>query len=129
MTDTDDDYERARAIRKLVLESGSRAGSVSPPEGGTPMAVFANAATRGVWSYWARPGLDLKYRVASAITIMVALRQPTDVETFVRAALHNGWLSKDEIIELVLQSAPYLGYPAARLAMGAVDRVFAESGA
>ena len=57
-----------------------------------------------------------------AVAAFTALNLPGQLEKFLSAALHVG-LSKDEIIEVVIQTAPYSGFPKALNALAMAERV------
>lgn len=61
---------------------------------------------------WNRPGLDRKYRSMINLAMLTALNRPHELKIHVRGALNNG-LTKEEIQEVLLQTAIYCGVPAA----------------
>ena len=71
---------------------------------------------------WARPGLDRRTRSAITLMALVALGRFDELAMHVRAALRNG-LTRDEIKEVLLQSAIYCGVPAASAAFAVAQRV------
>ncbi|MCL2540996.1 MAG: alpha/beta fold hydrolase [Nocardioidaceae bacterium] len=89
-------------------------------------ADFQDFITRYAWGeIWTRPGLARRDRSIAVLTALVAGRHFDELEFHLRAALRNG-LSKDEIVEVLLQSAVYVGVPAANSAFGVARRVLAE---
>ena len=87
---------------------------------------FQDFITRYAWGeIWARPGLDRRTRSAITLTALVALNRDEELAMHVRAALRNG-LTRDEIKEVLLQSAIYCGVPAANGAFAIFQRVLAE---
>ena len=86
-------------------------------------ADFQDLITRYAWGeIWARPGLDRRTRSAITLTALVALGRFDELAMHVRAALRNG-LTRDEIKEVLLQSAIYCGVPAANTAFAVAQRV------
>jgi 4-carboxymuconolactone decarboxylase len=86
-------------------------------------ADFQDLITRYAWAeIWARPGLDRRTRSAITLTALVALGRFDELAMHVRAALRNG-LTRDEIKEVLLQSAIYCGVPAANAAFAVAQRV------
>ena len=84
---------------------------------------FQDLITRYAWGeIWARPGLDRRTRSCITLTALVALGRDHEVALHVRAALRNG-LTRDEIKEVLLQSAIYCGVPAANAAFAVAQRV------
>ena len=61
---------------------------------------------------WQRPGLAKRDRSLINLAMLTALNRPHELKLHVRGALRNG-VTKDEIKEVVLQSAIYCGVPAA----------------
>ena len=61
---------------------------------------------------WNRPGLDRKTRSMLNLAMLTALNRPHEFRLHVRGAINNG-LTKDEIKEVLLQTAIYCGVPAA----------------
>ena len=89
-------------------------------------AEFQDLITRYAWGeIWSRPGLDRRTRSAMTLTALIALGQYDELAMHVRAALRNG-LTKDEIKEVLLQSAIYCGVPAANAAFTVAQRVLEE---
>lgn len=89
-------------------------------------ADFQDLITRYAWGeIWTRPGLDRKTRSCVTLTAMVAGGHLDELAMHVRAALRNG-LTRDEIKEVLLQTAIYCGVPAANSAFAVAQRVLAE---
>lgn len=61
---------------------------------------------------WNRPGLSRRDRSLLNLAMLTALNRPHELKLHVRGAINNG-LSKDEIREVLLQTAIYCGVPAA----------------
>jgi 4-carboxymuconolactone decarboxylase len=61
---------------------------------------------------WTRPGLSRKMRSMINIAMLTALNRPHELKLHIRGALRNG-VSKEEIKEILLQTAIYCGVPAA----------------
>jgi 4-carboxymuconolactone decarboxylase len=74
---------------------------------------FQELATKTAWALvWARPGLSLKARSMINIAMLVAIGKADEIELHVAAAQRNG-VTKDEIREILMQTAIYCGFPAA----------------
>jgi 3-oxoadipate enol-lactonase/4-carboxymuconolactone decarboxylase len=79
-------------------------------------ADFQDLITRVAWAdIWGRSGLDRRSRSVAVLSSLIALGHHEEFEMHVRAALRNG-LTRDEIVEVILQSAVYAGVPAANTA-------------
>jgi 4-carboxymuconolactone decarboxylase len=87
---------------------------------------FQAFITRYAWGgVWTREGLDRRSRSIVTLTALVAGRHFDELEFHLRAALRNG-LTKEEIIEVLLQTAVYCGVPAANSAFAVASRVLAD---
>jgi 3-oxoadipate enol-lactonase/4-carboxymuconolactone decarboxylase len=111
-------------VRRQVLSDAH----VDRAQAGTTevTADFQDFITRYAWGeIWTRPGLARRDRSIAVLTALIAGRHFDELEFHLRAALRNG-LTKDEIVEVLLQSAVYVGVPAANTAFGVASRVLAE---
>jgi 4-carboxymuconolactone decarboxylase len=118
---SDDRQERGMEIRREVLGDEHVDAAVERTSDFT--ADFQDLITRYAWGeIWARPGLDRRTRSAITLTALVALGRFDELAMHVRAALRNG-LTRDEIKEVLLQSAIYCGVPAANAAFAVAQRV------
>ena len=85
---------------------------------------FQDLITRYAWGeIWTRPGLERKTRSCITLAMMIALHREDEFKLHVKAALNNE-LSKNEIKEVILQSAIYAGVPAANSAFHWAQDVF-----
>jgi 4-carboxymuconolactone decarboxylase len=72
---------------------------------------------------WNRPGLSRKMRSVLNLGMLIALGKEHELKLHLRGALNNG-LTKDEIKEVLLQTAIYCGVPAAVVAFRCAKEVF-----
>ena len=73
-----------------------------------------------------RPGLDLKSREIVTIAALTALGNTvSQLKVHIKGALNVG-VSRQEIIEIIIQMAVYAGFPAALNAMYAAKEVFEQ---
>jgi 4-carboxymuconolactone decarboxylase len=87
---------------------------------------FQDLITRYAWGeIWSRPGLPRHTRSLLTLSMMIALNRGDEFRMHVRAALNNQ-VTREEIQEVLLQSAIYCGVPAANVAFHAAQEVFAE---
>ena len=87
---------------------------------------FQDLITRYAWGeIWSRPGLSRHTRSLLTLSMMIALNRSDEFRMHVRAALNNK-VTRDEIQEVLLQSAIYCGVPAANAAFHLAQEVFAE---
>lgn len=87
---------------------------------------FQQLITRYAWGeVWTRPGLPRHTRSLITIAMMVALNRPDEFRLHMRAAFNNG-VTRDEIKEVLLQTAIYCGVPAANTAFHLAEEVLAQ---
>jgi 4-carboxymuconolactone decarboxylase len=87
---------------------------------------FQDLITRYAWGeIWSRPGLPRHTRSLLTLSMMIALNRSDEFRMHVRAALNNK-VTREEIQEVLLQSAIYCGVPAANSAFHIAQEVFAE---
>jgi len=87
---------------------------------------FQNLITRYAWGeIWTRDGLPRHTRSLLTIAMMVALNRGEELALHLRAARNNG-VTRDEIKEVLLQTAIYCGVPAANSAFHLADKIFKE---
>jgi 4-carboxymuconolactone decarboxylase len=77
---------------------------------------FQDLLTRYAWGeIWTRPGLDRRTRSCITLAMLVALGREEELAIHLRGALNNG-VTREEIKEVLLQTAVYCGVPAANAA-------------
>jgi len=90
-------------------------------------SAFQDLITRYAWGeIWARPGLPRKARSLITVAMMVALNRGDELKMHIRAALQNG-VTREELREVLLQTAIYCGVPAANAAFHLAEEVFSET--
>jgi 3-oxoadipate enol-lactonase/4-carboxymuconolactone decarboxylase len=107
--------ERGEQVRRSVLgdDHDDRSAAWSDPTS----AGFFDLVTRLAWGeIWTRPGLDRRTRSCVTVAMLVALGRFDELELHLRGALRNG-VSRDELVEVLLHSAVYCGFPAANRAV------------
>ena len=116
--------EEGMRVRREVLGDEHVDAAVARTTDDT--ADFQDLITRYAWGeIWARPGLDRRTRSAITLMALVALNRETELRMHIAAALRNG-LTREEIKEVLLQSAIYCGVPAANGAFAVFREVMAE---
>lgn len=117
-------YAAGMAVRRAVLGDAHVDRAMAAADDFT--AEFQDMITRNAWGeIWTRPGLDRRTRSAVTITALVAQNHMHELAFHIRAALRNG-LTRDEIKEILLQTAVYCGVPAANSAFAVAQKVIAE---
>lgn len=112
--------------RKLMDQlHGDRASQGYAAPGNTITgALYPLAIQYGYGEIWFRPGLDLRQRALVAVAAFTALKLG-QVQKFGESALNMG-LSRTEVIEAVIQTAPLSGFAPALNALGALSGVLGD---
>jgi 4-carboxymuconolactone decarboxylase len=117
-------HDEGMRVRREVLGDEHVDGAIAGTTGDT--ADFQDLITRYAWGeIWARPGLDRRMRSAITLMALVALNRESELAMHIRAGLRNG-LTREEIKEVLLQSAIYCGVPAANGAFAVFREVMSE---
>ena len=104
---------------------GARAtGGYAAPGNPITSTLYPSAIRYGYGELWSRPGLDHRQRMLCAIAAFTAMGLESQLEKFSASALNVG-LSKAEIIEAVIQTGPYSGFPRALNGLGILTRSLA----
>jgi 4-carboxymuconolactone decarboxylase len=80
-------------------------------------ALYPSAIRYGYGELWARAGLDHRQRMLVAIAAFTALGLEGQLKKFGASAL-NIRLKKEEVIEAIIQTGPYSGFPRALNGLG-----------
>jgi alkylhydroperoxidase/carboxymuconolactone decarboxylase family protein YurZ len=75
---------------------------------------------------WGRPQLDRRTKSLVSVSALAALGRPLALELNLHMAIRNG-ATRQEIVETLLQIAPYAGFPATWEALTAARKVFGET--
>lgn len=93
------------------------------PDNPVTGALYPLAIQYGYGDIWSRPGLGRRERALVAVAAFTALRLPEQVQKFGQSALNVG-LTKEQVIEAVIQTAPHSGFPPALNALAALSAAF-----
>jgi len=119
-----DTFEAGMKVRREVL--GNKHVDSAEGKKDSFTEEFQEMITRYAWGeIWTRPGLERKTRSCITLAMMIALNREDEFKLHIKAGLNNG-LSKDEIKEVILQTAIYTGVPAANSAYHWAQEVFAN---
>jgi 4-carboxymuconolactone decarboxylase len=117
-------FDKGLAMRKRVLgaeyveKSLAAADQYSRP--------LQELVTEYCWgAVWNRPGLDPKTRSILNLGMLTALNRPHELKIHINGALTNG-CTREEIVEVLLQTAIYCGVPAALESTRIAREVFKE---
>ena len=104
-------FEKGLNVRREVLGAEHVEASMSQADDFS--RPLQELVTEYCWgNVWSRPGLDRKTRSLINVAMLTALNRPHEVKLHLRGALNNG-CSKNDIMEVLLQTAIYCGVPAA----------------
>ncbi len=104
-------FDKGLSIRKSVLGADYVDGQIAKADDfNRPMQELVTEYCWG--AVWGRPGLPKKTRSMLNLAMLTALNRPHEIRLHLRGALQNG-VTRDEIREILLQSAIYCGVPAA----------------
>jgi 4-carboxymuconolactone decarboxylase len=119
-----DDFAKGLAVRRTVLGDAHVDRALASANDFN--REFQDLITRYAWGeIWTRPGLPRHTRSLLTLAMLLALNRMEEFRMHVRAALHNG-VTRDELKEVLLQSAIYCGVPAANAGFLAALEIFAE---
>ena len=104
---------------------GARAEEGYAAPGNSITGEFYPLAIRyGYGELWSRPGLDQRQRMLCALAAFTAMGLEGQLRKFAKSALNVG-LGREEVIEAVIQTSPYGGFPRALNALTVLSEVFA----
>ena len=117
-------FEEGLAVRRAVL--GSEYVDKAIADADELTRPLQELITEYCWgAVWTRPGLPRTMRSLINLAMLTALNRPHEVRLHLRGALRNG-CTKEEIMEVLLQSAIYCGVPAALDSVRIAREVFGE---
>lgn len=117
-------FEKGLGVRKAVLGDAyvtaalEAADSLDQP--------LQQLVTEFCWgNVWSREGLSRRDRSLLNIGMLSALNRNHELKVHAKAALTNG-VTKNEIVEIVIQVSIYCGFPAAIESMRIIKEGFSE---
>jgi 4-carboxymuconolactone decarboxylase len=112
---------RGNELLKALHRDGGDKGYAAPDNPVTA-ELYPVAIQYGYGEIWFRPGLEQRQRVLCSVASFTALRLEAQARKFGQAALNLG-LTRTEVIEAVIQTAPYSGFAPALNALAALNEV------
>ena len=112
---------KGRALMQKLHGERSQQGYASPANTITAQ-LYPVAIQYGYGEIWHRPDLDHRSRMICALAAFTALNLTAQLEKFMQSAL-NMDLSRDEVIEILIQTGPYSGFPKALNALAMAEQV------
>lgn len=89
--------------------------------------LYALATQYGYGELWLRPGLDRRSRLFCALAAFTVLGLETQLRKFSMSALRVGF-RRGEVIEALIQTAPYGGFPRALNALAVFGQAVEQAG-
>jgi 4-carboxymuconolactone decarboxylase len=106
-----DRFAEGLAVRRAVL--GAEYVDRALADAGDLTRPLQELVTEYCWgAVWTRPGLSRKVRSLVNVAMLTALNRPHEVKLHLQGAVRNG-CTREEIREVLLQTAIYCGVPAA----------------
>lgn len=119
-------YEQGMKMRRAVLGDAHVEATLKNRNEFTD--EFQDFLTRYAWGeIWSRPGLPKETRSMLTLAMMVALNRPDELRLHLRSALKIG-VTREQIREVLLQTALYCGLPAANSAFHMAEEILSEQG-
>jgi 4-carboxymuconolactone decarboxylase len=101
---------------------GARAGGRELPAQKLAPEFFGLVAQFVFGMFWSRPNLDMRSRSLCTVAQLAALGKLDELRLHLHGALNLG-ITRDELIEVLMQTACYAGVPAAVQALNAAADV------
>jgi len=122
-----DRYDKGQKLRREVL--GDQYVDAAAKHTTDFNRPFQELITETVWgNIWSRPGLDRRTRALINIGMLTAMGRTDEVKIYLRAAPNIG-VTREDVREVLMQTAIYCGVPAALDSFRAAQDVFKEQDA
>ena len=124
MSDPSEWLARGREIQKKLWGARVASGGAGPPGMQLAPEFFEWVAQACFGGLWARPGLALRDRSLVTVAQLAALGKTEELRGHLAGALAQG-LKREELLEVLMQTAAYAGIPAAVQALNAAAPILA----
>tara|TARA_R110000868_G_scaffold17851_1_gene77927 strand:+ start:26803 stop:27567 length:765 start_codon:yes stop_codon:yes gene_type:complete len=118
------DADGAAVMEKL--HGARQAGGYASPDNPVTFSLYQGAIRHGYGQLWVRPGLDLRQRMIVAIAGFTCAGLHDSLRKFAVSALNTG-LSKDQVAEAAIQTAPWNGLPIALTGLTVISDALAAA--
>lgn len=115
-----------RRIMAEIHGERSQSGYAAPNDPATS-ALYEVAIQYGYGVIWTRAGLTWRQRMFVALAAFTAFRLEATLVKFSQSALVQG-LTREQVVEAIMQTAPYGGFPPALIALSQVKPVLFPDG-
>jgi len=112
---------KGREVMALLHGTRAEQGYAAPGNNVTG-ALYPAAIRYGYGALWSRPGLDHRQRMLCALAAFTALGLEGQLRKFATSAANVG-LTREEVIEAVIQTAPYGGFPRALNGLAIINEI------
>ncbi len=120
MAEQPDYLARGREVASKLW--GARAGGQELPGHKLAPEFFGLVAQFVFGMFWSRPNLDLRSRSLCTVAQLAALGKIDELKGHLMGALNLG-ITREELIEVLMQTACYAGVPAAVTALNAAAEI------
>ena len=118
------DADGAAVMEKL--HGPRQAGGYASPDNPVTFSLYQGAIRHGYGQLWVRPGLDLRQRMIVAIAGFTSASLHDSLRKFAVSALNVG-LTKDQVAEAAIQTAPWNGLPIALTGLTVISDALAAA--
>ena len=120
-------YEKGQQVRREVL--GDKYVDNAARTTNDFNRPFQELIAEYVWgTLWSRPGLDRRTRALINLGVLTAMGRTEEVKIYLGAAPNIG-VSREDVQEVLMQTAVYCGIPAALDSFRVAQQVFNEQDA
>ena len=120
-------YEKGQQVRREVL--GDKYVDDAAKTTTDFNRPFQELIAEYVWgTLWSRPGLDRRTRALINLAVLTALGRTEEIKIYLNAAPNIG-VTRDDVQEVLMQTAVYCGIPAALDGFRLAQQVFNEQDA
>ena len=121
-----ENYKRGRELRAELM-GPEKVEDMASNTNNPTMEKFGKYASEAVFGMvWSRPGVDLKLRTLICVISDTCTGRWPELTIHLRMALRQGW-TEEELGEVLLHLAGYIGVPSVREAMIIANEVFTEA--
>ncbi len=117
---------RGREVQKKLWGERIASGGGGPPAAKVAPEFFELVAKGCFGMFWSRPGLDMRSRSLVTVAQLAALGRTEELRGHLMGALNLG-ISRQELIEVLMQTSCYAGIPAAVNALNAAASVLGDA--
>jgi 4-carboxymuconolactone decarboxylase len=122
VTDDNDTLQRGRAIQAQLWPQTASGATGQFPAARLAPDFYRYVAESAFGMIWSRPGLAVRDRSLATVAQLAALGRTGELRAHLVGALNVG-LTREELVEVLMQTAVYAGVPAANEALAVAAEV------